>query len=154
MSGDIEARLKSLGIDLPSVPKPLANYVPSVITGNLVYVSGQVPMTPEGLQYVGKIGREFTIEDGQKAARICAINILANLKGAVGDLEKIVRIVKMTGFVNAAADFNEPQFVVNGASDLMVEVLGERGQHARSAVGVATLPSGVAVEIEAIAEIA
>ncbi len=154
MASEIEARLKSLGIELPPVPAPAANYIPTVITGKLVFVSGQVPMTPDGVKFVGKIGREFSIEDGQKAARICAINILANLKGALGDLEKVRRIVKVTGFVNAVADFNEPQKVVNGASDLLTEVLGERGKHSRSAIGVATLPLGVAVEVEAIAEIA
>ena len=154
MASEIEARLKSLGIELPPVPAPAANYIPTVITGKLVFVSGQVPMTPDGVKFVGKIGREFSIEDGQKAARICAINILVNLKGALGDLEKVRRIVKVTGFVNAVADFNEPQKVVNGASDLLTEVLGERGRHSRSAIGVATLPLGVAVEVEAIAEIA
>lgn len=154
MTSEIDARLKSLGIELPAVPKPLANYVPSVITGKLVFVSGQVPMTPDGLKYVGKIGREFSVEEGQKAARICAINILANLNEALGGLDKLGRIVKLTGFVNAIADFKEPQLVINGASDLLVEVLGERGRHSRSALGVATLPNGVAVEVEAIAEIA
>jgi enamine deaminase RidA (YjgF/YER057c/UK114 family) len=154
MASDIEARLKALGIVLPPVPAPQANYVPTMITGKLIFVSGQVPSTPEGVKFVGKIGREFSIEDGQKAARICAINILANLKAGLGDLEKLARIVKVTGFVNAIPDFSEPHKVVNGASDLLTEVLGERGKHSRSAVGVATLPLGVAVEIEAIGEIA
>jgi enamine deaminase RidA (YjgF/YER057c/UK114 family) len=154
MASEIEARLKSLGIELPPVPTPAANYVPSVVTGKLIFVSGQVPSTPDGVKYVGKVGREFSVEEGQKAARICAINILANLKAGLGDLGKVARIVKVTGFVNAVPDFNEPHKVVNGASDLLSEVLGERGKHSRSAVGVATLPLGVAVEIEAIAEIA
>jgi enamine deaminase RidA (YjgF/YER057c/UK114 family) len=154
MATDIEARLKALGIVLPPVPAPQANYVPTVITGKLIFVSGQVPSTPDGVKFVGKIGREFSIEEGQQAARICAINILANLKAALGGLEKLARIVKVTGFVNAIADFNEPHKVVNGASDLLSEVLGERGKHSRSAVGVATLPLGVAVEVEAIGEIA
>jgi enamine deaminase RidA (YjgF/YER057c/UK114 family) len=153
MASDIEARLKALGIVLPPVPAPQANYVPTMITGKLIFVSGQVPSTPEGVKFVGKIGREFSIEDGQQAARICAINILANLKAGLGDLEKLARIVKVTGFVNAIPDFSEPHKVVNGASDLLVEVLGERGRHSRSAVGVATLPLGVAVEVEAIGEI-
>jgi enamine deaminase RidA (YjgF/YER057c/UK114 family) len=153
MASDIEARLKALGIVLPPVPAPQANYVPTMITGKLIFVSGQVPSTPDGVKFVGKIGREFSIEDGQQAARICAINILANLKAGLGDLEKLARIVKVTGFVNAIPDFNEPHKVVNGASDLLVEVLGERGRHSRSAIGVATLPLGVAVEIEAIGEI-
>ena len=154
MTGQIEARLKSLGIELPAVPTPAANYVPSVISGKLIFVSGQVSIAADGTKYLGKVGGGVSVEEGQKAARVCAINILANLKGALGDLEKVVRIVKVTGFVNAVADFTEPQLVVNGASDLLTEVLGERGKHARSAIGVATLPRGVAVEVEAIAEIA
>jgi enamine deaminase RidA (YjgF/YER057c/UK114 family) len=154
MSSAIEARLKSLGVDLPPVAAPAANYVPSVITGKLAFVSGQMPGTPEGMKFIGKVGRDYSIEEGQQAARICAINILASLKAALGDLEKVTRVVKVTGFVNAVADFNEPQKVVNGASDFLVEALGERGKHARSAIGVATLPLGVAVEVEAIVEIA
>lgn len=152
MTGEIEERLKMLGIELPPTPKPAANYIPSVISGKLVFVSGQVPITPDGLKFVGKVGREFTVEEGQQAARICAINILANLNGTLGGLDKVGRMVKLTGFVNAVPDFKEPQVVVNGASDLIVEVLGERGRHARSAIGVGTLPRGVAVEVEAIAE--
>jgi enamine deaminase RidA (YjgF/YER057c/UK114 family) len=154
MAGEIEERLKQLGIELPPAPNPAANYVPTAVSGNLVFVSGQVPMTPEGRKFVGKIGREFSLEEGQQAARICAINILTHLNAALGGLDKIVRMVKLTGFVNSVPDFMEPQFVVNGASDLIVDVLGERGRHARSAVGVGTLPNGVAVEVEAIAEIA
>lgn len=154
MTGEIEERLKKLGIELPPAPAPAANYVPSMICGNLVFVSGQVPITPDGLKFVGKVGREFSVEEGQQAARICAINILANLNGTLGGLDKVGRMVKLTGFVNAVPDFKEPQVVVNGASDLIVEVLGERGRHARSAIGVGTLPRGVAVEVEAIAELA
>jgi enamine deaminase RidA (YjgF/YER057c/UK114 family) len=153
MANEIETRLKSLGIDLPAAAAPAANYIPNVTSGNLIFVSGQIPSTPDGVKFVGKIGREYSVEEGQQAARICAINILANLKSALGDLENIERMVKVTGFVNAVPDFTEPQNVVNGASDLLVEVLGERGRHARSAIGVATLPRGVAVEVEAIAEI-
>jgi enamine deaminase RidA (YjgF/YER057c/UK114 family) len=154
MANEIDTRLAALGIVLPTPAAPAANYVPVVITGKLAFVSGQVPSTAEGVKFVGKIGREFSIEEGQQAARICAINILANLKAALGDLEKVVRIVKVTGFVNAVPDFNEPHKVVNGASDLLTDVLGERGRHARSAVGMGTLPLGVAVEVEAIVEIA
>lgn len=154
MSNDIEARLKSLGIVLPPPVTPGANYIPGVVTGKLVYISGQLPIAPDGLKYVGKIGRELTVEDGQQAARLCAINILGAMKGTLGDLAKLGRMVKLTGFVNAVADFTEPQNVVNGASDLLVEVLGETGRHSRSAIGVATLPRGVCVEVEAIAEIA
>lgn len=154
MPNEIETRLENLGIVLPPVVTPAANYVPNVISGKLVFVAGQVPMTTDGLQYIGKIGREFSIEDGQKAARICGINILANLNSALGGLDKLGRMVKLTGFVNADVDFLKPQEVVNGASDILIEVLGETGRHARSAIGVATLPHGVAVEVEAIAEIA
>ncbi len=154
MSTDIEERLKTLGIRLPPVPLPAANYVPAMISGGLVFVSGQVPKENEELRFVGKLGRDFSVEQGQQAARLCAINILANLNGTLGGLEKVGRMIKLTGFVNAVPDFKEPHFVVNGASDLIVEVLGERGRHARSAVGVATLPNGVAVEVEAIAELA
>jgi enamine deaminase RidA (YjgF/YER057c/UK114 family) len=154
MASEIEARLKSLGVELPPVPTPAANYVPFVISGRQIFVSGQIPVTPEGVKYVGKVGREISVEDGQKAAMICAINILAILKSAAGDLDKIGRIVKLVGFVNGAPDFIEPQKIVNGASDFLVAVLGEKGRHARSAIGVGTLPFGVAVEVEAIAELA
>jgi enamine deaminase RidA (YjgF/YER057c/UK114 family) len=154
MASEIEARLKSLGVELPPVPAPAANYVPFVISGRQIFVSGQIPVTPEGVKYVGKVGREISVEDGQKAAMICAINILAILKSAAGDLDKIGRIVKLVGFVNGAPDFIEPQKIVNGASDFLVAVLGEKGRLARSAIGVGTLPFGVAVEVEAIAELA
>ncbi len=154
MANEIDARLSELGITLPTPAAPAANYVPVVVTGNLAFVSGQVPMTPEGVKFVGKVGREFSVEEGRQAARICAINLLAALKASLGDLGKIVRFVKLVGFVNADPDFIEPQFVVNGASDLLVEVLGDKGRHARSAVGMGTLPLGVAVEVEAIVEIA
>lgn len=154
MANDIEGRLKALGIELPPVPTPAANYVPFVVSGKQIFVSGQIPVTPAGVQYVGKVGDAISVEDGQKAARICAINILAILKSAAGDLDRIGRIVKLVGFVNTAPDFNEPQRIVNGASDLIVEVFGDKGRHARSAIGVATLPFGVAVEVEAVAELA
>jgi len=154
MSSEIEERLKTLGIELPQAPGPAANYVPSMISGKLVFVSGQVPRTPDGLKFVGKVGREFSVEEGQQAARICGINILANLNDTLGSLDKVARMIKLTGFVNAVPDFLEPQLVINGASDVIVAVLGERGHHARSAVGLTTLPNGVAVEVEAIAELA
>ena len=155
MAGEIEARLKELGIVLPTPGTPAANYVPFVITGNLLFISGQVPMTPEGVKFVGKLGREYSIEEGQQAARICAINVLGVAKAAVGDLERIQRIVKVVGFVNATPDFPDVHKVLNGGSDLITQVLGDqKGKHARSAIGMGTLPLGVAVEIEAIAEIA
>jgi enamine deaminase RidA (YjgF/YER057c/UK114 family) len=120
--------------------------------GSLVFVSGQVSSLGEE-KYVGKLGREHGVEDGQKAARISAINILAQLKVALGDLEKVKRIVKLTGFVNCTPDFTEAHRVINGCSDFLIEVLGERGKHTRSAIGVATLPLGAAVEVEAIVEV-
>jgi enamine deaminase RidA (YjgF/YER057c/UK114 family) len=123
-----------------------------VNSGSLYFVSGQIPTDEGGVRFVGKVGRDFTVEAGRDAARLCAINILAQLQSALGELDRIARIVKVVGFVNALPDFTDPQLVVNGASDFLVEVLGERGRHARSAVGVATLPLGVAVEVEAIVE--
>jgi enamine deaminase RidA (YjgF/YER057c/UK114 family) len=152
MAENPEAVLKSLGIDLPAVPAPAANYVPSVRSGALLFVSGQVSIGP-GAKFIGKLGRDMTVEEGQKAARVCAINILANIKGALGSLDKVARIVKLTGFVNCTLEFDEPHKVINGCSDLLTEVLGARGKHARSAVGVASLPLGAAVEVEAIVEV-
>jgi enamine deaminase RidA (YjgF/YER057c/UK114 family) len=154
MPSEIDARLKALGIVLPVPPPPAANYVPSVAVGKLLFVSGQVPMAPEGVKFVGKLGREFGIEEGREAAKLCAINLLGVVKAALGgDLERVARVVKVVGFVNAVPDFTEPHKVVNGASDFITEVLGDaRGKHARSAVGMGTLPLGVAVEVEAIIE--
>jgi len=152
MAENAEAVLKSLGIELPPVPAPAANYVPSVRSGALLFVSGQVSIGP-GAKFIGKLGRDMTVEEGQKAARVCAINILANIKGALGSLDKVARIVKLTGFVNCTLEFDEPHKVINGCSDLLTEVLGARGKHARSAVGMASLPLGAAVEVEAIVEV-
>jgi enamine deaminase RidA (YjgF/YER057c/UK114 family) len=154
MTSAIEERLTSLGVTLPRPAAPAANYVPFVESRGMLYISGQIPVGPEGIDYIGRLGDGFDIEDGRKAARLCAINILAQARAALGDLDRVGRIVKLTGFVNAAATFNDHPKVVNGASDFMVEVFGERGRHARSAVGVAGLPFGVAVEVEAIIEIA
>ncbi|MTI44207.1 enamine deaminase RidA (YjgF/YER057c/UK114 family) [Roseibium hamelinense] len=152
MTGTIDARLAELGIDLPTPAAPAANYVPFVQTGNQLFVSGQLPMNADGLQFVGKLGAEISVEDGQAAAKLCAINLLAQANAATGNLDK-VRLVKLVGFVNSVADFTEQPKVVNGASDFMVEVLGDKGRHARSAVSAGSLPFGVAVEIEAIFEI-
>ncbi len=154
MAETAETRLAALGVDLPEPPVPAASYVPTLATGQLLFVSGQISSLPGGEKHTGKLGRELSVEDGQKAARICAINILANLKAALGDLDKVRRIVKLTGFVNCTPDFTDPHRVINGCSDFLIEVLGERGKHSRSAVGVATLPLGVAVEVEAIVEVA
>ena len=150
MANDIAARLKALGIELPAPGKPAANYVPTVTTGKLLFVSGQVPRAPDGVKFVGKVGREFSIAEGQRAARLCAINVLGAIQDAVGDLERVVRIVKVVGFVNAVPDFTDVHVVVNGASDLMVEVLGDNGRHTRAAVGSSSLPANSAVEVDAI----
>jgi enamine deaminase RidA (YjgF/YER057c/UK114 family) len=155
MSGTIEARLKELGIDLPQASAPVANYVPFTVSGKLVVVSGQVSVRDGKPEFVGKLGREISIADGRQAARLCALNILAHLQIACGgDLDRVKRVLRLGGFVNCTADFTEMPQVVNGASDLMVEVFGDAGRHARAAVGVNSLPLGVAVEVEAMFELA
>lgn len=151
--GAIEARLGELGITLPDAPAPAANYVPFVITGNLLFVSGQIAQGPEG-PIRGKLGESMGIEEGQAAARACALALIAQARAATGDLDRIARVVKLTGFVNATPDFVDHPKVVNGASDLFVEIFGDRGRHARAAVGSASLPLGVAVEIEGVFELA
>ena len=154
MAGSVEERLADLGITLPEAPAPAANYVPFVQTGNLVHVSGQVSMK-DGAFVTGKLGETMEAEEGAAAARLCALALLAQAKAACGgDLEKVVRVVKLVGFVNSTPEFGEQPKVINGASDLMVEILGDKGRHARSAVSAASLPFGVAVEIEGIFEVA
>ena len=149
----IEARLSELGVTLPDAPAPAANYVPFVQTGDIVYVSGQVSMDAGGF-IKGKLGDNMETDAGADAARTCAIGLLAQLKAACGgDIERLVRVVKLTGFVNSTADFGDQPMVINGASDFLVEALGDRGRHARSAVSAASLPFGVAVEIEGIFQI-
>jgi len=150
---DAYARLAELGLTLPAVVPPLASYVPAVQSGNYVYVSGQLPMVDGKLPYVGKVGADVTVEQGTELARYCALNALAAIDSLVG-LGRIVKIVKVTGFVAAAEGFTALPAVVNGASELFGAVLGEQGRHARSAVGVAELPLGAPVEVEVIAEIA
>ncbi len=151
--GTVATKLEELGIQLPEVPKPAFTYIPYVITGNLVFVSGQVPLV-DGSFITGKLGDTMDIENGAKAARVCAINLLAQVnKACENDLERLVRVVKLTGFVNSTPNFGHHPAVINGASDLFVEILGEAGRHARSAVGMADLPFGVAVEVEGIFEI-
>ncbi len=148
----IENRLTELGIELPNPPLPVASYVPFVISGNLVHISGQISIAPDG-GIKGKLG-DLSIEEGQKAARLCGLNLIAQLKAACGgNLDRVVRIVKLGGFVNAKPDFDPIPAVINGCSDLMVEVFGDKGKHARSAVGVANLPLGYAVEVDGIFEI-
>ena len=154
MAGSIDARLSELGIELPEAKAPLANYVPCVRTGNLLFVSGQVPLGANGLEFVGRCGSEYGIEEGRAAARLCALNILAQAKAALGSLDHVKRIVKVNGYVNSTPDFNDHPKVINGASDLFADVFGEAGRHARAAIGVANLPSGVAVEVEAVLEVA
>jgi enamine deaminase RidA (YjgF/YER057c/UK114 family) len=155
MTGRIDAHLKDLGITLPAPPAPVASYVPAVKSGSLVFLSGQIPFTAEGLQYVGIVGKDLTVEDGRAAARICGINLLAQIKAACdGDLDRVKRCVKLTVFVNAVPGYGQHPEVANGASDLMVEVFGEHGKHARAAVGAGSLPRNVACEVEAIFEIA
>ena len=150
----ITDRLAELGVTLPDAPAPAANYVPFVQTGSTVYVSGQISNGPGGL-ITGKLGADMDIAAGAEAARACAIALLAQVKAACdGDIERLVRVVKLTGFVNSTPDFTDQPKVINGCSDFLVEVLGDRGRHARSAVSAASLPLGVAVEIEGIFEIA
>ncbi len=154
MTVEIDARLAELGLELPDAPAPAANYVPYVITGKTLYVSGQIASGPEG-PIVGKLGADMSTEDGAEAAKTCALALLAQARAACGgELGRLVRVVKLVGFVNSTGDFAEQPKVVNGASDLFVALLGDKGRHARSAVSAASLPFGVAVEIEGIFEIA
>ncbi|MCW8842480.1 MAG: RidA family protein [Rhodobacteraceae bacterium] len=149
----IETRLAELGVTLPDAPAPAANYVPFVQTGNTVYVSGQISMNADGF-ILGKLGDNMDTDAGAAAATTCAIGLLAQVKKACdGDLDRLVRVVKLTGFVNSTSDFTDQPKVINGASDFLVEALGDAGRHARSAVSAASLPLGVAVEIEGIFEI-
>ena len=149
----IDTRLTELGVILPDAPAPAANYVPFVVTGNIVYISGQISQNAAGL-IKGRLGADMDVAAGAEAAKCCAISLLAQLKKACnGDLSRVVRAVKLTGFVNSTADFTDQPKVINGASDFLVAVLGDAGRHARSAVSAASLPLGVAVEIEGIFEI-
>jgi enamine deaminase RidA (YjgF/YER057c/UK114 family) len=155
MAGEVDARLAELGIEVPEAAAPVANYVGYVQSGNLVFVSGQVTLVDGAFKFQGKVGAEFSVEEGQEAARICAINIIAQLKAACGgDLDRVRRIVKLGGFVNSTPEFTDQPKVINGASDLMVAVFGDAGKHTRAAVSAGALPLGVAVEVDAIAEIA
>ncbi len=152
-STDVEQKLKELGIVLPELSKPVANYVHAVRTGNLIFLAGKGPRKADGTYVTGKLGKDLTIEEGYAAARLTAINQLAVLKAEIGDLNNVHRIVKVFGMVNAAPDFMEHPKVINGFSDLMVAVFGDKGRHARAAVGMGSLPFNTAVEIEMIVEV-
>jgi enamine deaminase RidA (YjgF/YER057c/UK114 family) len=154
MAGNVEKKLRELGIVLAAPAAPVANYVPCVRTGNLLMVSGQICLDDDGkLVAKGQLGANVSVEDGQKAARACAVNVLAQVKAAVGDLDKVARVVRLGGFVNSVPGFLDAPKVMNGASDVMVAVFGEKGKHARTTVGVAALPRDAAIEVEALFEV-
>jgi enamine deaminase RidA (YjgF/YER057c/UK114 family) len=154
MAQQIDARLAELGIELPKANPPVANYVPFVVSGNLAFLSGQLPQWNGERPYIGRVGTEVSVEDGVRAARLCGLNLLAWMQRAAGgDLDRIARIVKLGGFVNCAPEFSEQPKIVNGCSDLLVSIFGDAGRHARTAVGVNALPFNVAVEIDAIVEL-
>jgi len=155
MAGTVDGRLKELGIEIPTPAAPAANYIPFVKSGNLVFVSGQIPLVAGKIEGVGKVGKDFTTEQAKAIARICAINLIAQAKAACdGDLDRVARVVKVGGFVNCVDGYTEQPEVINGASDLMVAAFGDNGRHSRFAVGTNALPRGVAVEVEAVFEIA
>jgi enamine deaminase RidA (YjgF/YER057c/UK114 family) len=155
MTGVVAARLAEKGIMLPEPVKPVASYVPWVITGNLLFVSGQVPFKDGSLSHTGHVGSTVSVEEGYDCARVCGINLLSQAKDAMGgDLDRITRVVKLTGFVSCGPDFTDQPKVINGCSDLMAEAFGDNGRHARAAVGAPSLPLGSAVEVEAIFEFA
>ncbi|MCL5046675.1 MAG: RidA family protein [Actinobacteria bacterium] len=149
----IEAKIAELGLKLPEAPKPVAAYIPALRSGNLVYTSGQVPFVNGELKYQGKVGGQLSPEEGYEAARTCALNCLAVIKGVLGDLDRVKRVVKVVGFVASAPGFNGQPKVVNGASELLGQIFGQAGGHARSAVGVSELPLDSAVEVEMIVEV-
>ena len=150
----IEEKLHQLGYTLPSPPSPGGNYVRTVRTGNLIFLAGTAPRRPDGTRVQGKLGQDLSTEEGYEAARLCALNLLTNLKGEIGDLDRMTHIVKMLGMVNSTPDLRDQPQVINGASDLLVKLFGESGNHARSAIGVPALPGGIAVEIEMVVEVA
>jgi enamine deaminase RidA (YjgF/YER057c/UK114 family) len=150
----IDDRLKQLGIELPEARKPVANFVACVQTGNTVFVSGQVTAWNGQYLHIGKVGRDISLEEGQKAARVCALNVLAQARAFLGDLDRVKRVVMVQGFVNAVPEFTEHPKVINGASDVLVDVFGEAGKHARFALGAGSLPFNVAVEVAAVLEVA
>lgn len=149
----VEEKLRQMGYVLPPPPTPVANYIPGYRAGNLVFLSGVGPRASDGSMITGKLGQDLTVEQGYEAARRCALNLLANLKTIIGDLDKVKHVVKVLGMVNGAPDFARQPEVINGCSDLLVEAFGERGRHARAAVGMGSLPRGIAVEIEMVVEV-
>ena len=151
--GIIEKKLKEMGIDISNAPKPAASYIPAVQTGNLVYTAGQASKKDGNLVYRGKLGKDLTVEEGYEAAKISIINCLAVLKDHLGSLDRITRVVKLLGFVASTPDFDQQPYVINGASDLLIKLFGEKGKHARSAIGTNVLPFGTPVEIEMIVEV-
>jgi enamine deaminase RidA (YjgF/YER057c/UK114 family) len=154
MAGKIEQRLAELKLELPNPASPIANYIPAVRSGNLLFLSGQICQWNGEQRFLGKLGAEISLEQGKEAAKLCGLNLLAQAKRALeGDLDRVVRVVRLGGFVNAVPGFGDQPQVVNGASDLMVAVFGDAGRHARTAVGVGSLPGGAAVEVDAVLEV-
>jgi enamine deaminase RidA (YjgF/YER057c/UK114 family) len=149
----VEERLRELGLEIPEPAPPIANYVPAVRTGNLVFLSGHGPRQAGTYVYLGKLGRELSVDDGYRAAQVVILSALASLKAEIGDLDRVRRVVKLLGMVNSAPDFHDQPAVINGASDLLVDIFGDAGRHARSAVGMAELPMGISVEIELVVEV-
>ncbi|MEO8295788.1 MAG: RidA family protein [Gemmatimonadota bacterium] len=153
MAGRVDTRIRELAIELPQASTPGANYIPYVVTGNLLFITGQLSQWNGERRFIGKLGREFKVAEGQQAARLCALNLLAQARAALGDLDRVRRCVRLAGYINSTPDFVSQSQVMNGASDLLVEVLGEAGRHTRVAVGVNVLPYDVAAEVEGIFEI-
>ena len=154
MAGDIDARLAEHGIELPQAPAPAANYVPFVVIGNLVFVAGQVTVWNGEIRFKGRLGDDMDVDEGYQAARLCGLNLIAQVKEAAGgDLDRVKRVVKLGGFVNSTADFTDQPKVGNGASELLLEIFGDAGRHARAAVGSVALPLGASVEVEMIVEV-
>lgn len=153
MAGQIEARIQELGLELPEAPKPAGSYVQHYQSGNLLFIAGQITLWNGDIKHQGKVGADLTLEDGQEAAKVCALNVLAQAKDALGDLDRVARIVKLSGFVNSIPEFDAHPKVINAASDLMGEIFGDKGRHTRIAMGAGSLPLNVAVEIDAIIEV-
>ncbi|KUO61243.1 MAG: hypothetical protein APF80_15530 [Alphaproteobacteria bacterium BRH_c36] len=150
MTDAVLARLSALNLTLPPAPAPVANYVPYILTGDLLYVSGQISRAGDGSILSGRLGADLTVDQGREAAAACALNILAQAQAALGRLDRVAQVIRLTGYVNSTPDFSDHPLVINGASDMMVDVLGEAGRHTRVAVGVAGLPLGCAVEVDAV----